>query len=62
MKAYTAEIMKNPNANGGYYSIHDGGKNVERLLFIEDDEGNSVKIRNEQIGELYRLIKPTLAG
>lgn len=62
MKAYTAEIAKNPDANGGYYSIHDGGENVERLLFIEDDEGNSVKIRNEQIGELYRLIKPALAG
>ena len=48
--------------NGGYISIHDGGFQAERSLFIEDSEGNRIILKNEEIGQLYRFIKPALAG
>ena len=47
---------------GSYQSIHDDGSNGQRMLFITDDEGVTVTLKNEQIGELYRRIKPPLAG
>jgi len=47
----------------GYVSIHDKGDgHIRRNLFIRDDEGNTVCIKDEQIGELYKAIKPALAG
>ena len=53
---------KNVN-NGGYVSIDDpGGDNIHRVLIIKDDEGNLVKLENEQIGELYKKIKPIFSG
>jgi len=48
--------------NGGYVSIYDDGFQAERNLFITDDDGNTVCLKNEQIGELYKRIKPTMAG
>jgi len=49
--------------NGGYVGIHDkGDEHVRRNLFISDDEGNTVCIKDEQIGKLYKAIKPALAG
>lgn len=48
--------------NGGYVSIHDDGFQAERLLYIEDDAGRSITLKNEQIGQLYKFIKPGLAG
>lgn len=45
-----------------YVSIHDPGGSVERRLYIEDDEGRMVVLKNEQIGELYLAIKPAAAG
>lgn len=46
-----------------YHSIHDkGGNGFERTLLIRDDAGNKVILRNEQIGELFRQIKPGLYG
>ena len=54
--------QQNSDANGGYVSIYDDGWLAERRLFIEDDEGRTVCLKNEQIGILYRAIKPGLAG
>lgn len=48
--------------NGGYFSIEDDGSSVQRKLVITDDDGNTVVLKNEQIGELYKRIKPALAG
>ena len=48
--------------NGGYVDIHDDGFQAERSLYIEDDEGHCVRLKNEQIGQLYKAIKPALAG
>lgn len=50
------------SSNGGYASMHDDGYYVERKLIIEDDDGNTVTLKNEQIGELYKSIKPPMAG
>lgn len=57
------EISETKNdCNGGYVSIHDDGWLEERRLFITDDDGNTVTLKNEQIGELYKAIKPALVG
>ena len=53
---------KNAGTNGGYVPIDDDGLFAERKLFIEDDEGRMVVLKNEQIGELYKAIKPALQG
>lgn len=62
MKIHEITIANEEIPNGGYLSIHDRGEEVERLLVIEDDDGNVVRLKNEQIGELYDRIKPILAG
>jgi hypothetical protein len=62
MKIHEMALIKDPKHNGGYTSIHDDGPFVERALYITDDDGNTVKLKNEQIGELYRRIKPALAA
>ena len=46
----------------GYVSVHDSGLRTDRLLCIQDDEGHTIKLRNEQIGKLYKALKPELAG
>ena len=63
MKIWQTQQMKEgkENFNGGYLNIHDDGSHAERKLYIEDDEGNRVILKNEQIGELYKRIKPILA-
>ena len=62
MEIYETALIKDPKHNGGYVSIYDDGTFVERTLYITDDDGNTVKLKNEQIGELYRQIKPALAA
>lgn len=60
-----AQLITIPNPskpNGGYISIHDDGYQAKRTLIITDDDGNMVKIRNDQIGQLYKQIKPALEG
>ena len=61
MKSWQITKSKS-DQNGGYLSIHDMGKLADRTLYIEDDDGNLVTLKNEQIGELYKAIKPALAG
>ena len=61
MKIWQTLQQKDEKANGGFISIHDKGFLAERKLVIEDDEGNTVCLKNEQIEELYNRIKPGLA-
>lgn len=59
----TIEISKTNNpGNGGYFSIYDDGFHTDRTLYIEDDVGNAVMLKNEQIGQLHRAVKPELGG
>ena len=58
----SAPVKGKEDYNGGYVSIHDNGFACQRELFITDDEGNTVKLKNEQIGELFNHIKPSLMG
>jgi len=63
MNAYELTWTEGPIANGGYVSIHDlGTDKIRRELVILDDEGGMVTIKNEDIGKLYRMLKPNLAG
>ena len=62
MKIIQYDFIKDPLFNGGYGSIYDSGDAVDRTLAITDDAGNTVTLKNEQIGELYRRVKPLLAG
>ena len=56
MKLNMLEVPKEDESP--YVSIYDPGNESERWLYIEDDEGNTVVIKNEQIGELFKFIKP----
>ena len=62
MEIFTISNNKKPECNGGYVSIHDDGFACERTLMITDDDGNTVKIKNEQIGKLFNHIKPAMMG
>lgn len=66
MKAWEVSIPQKGGdgayGNGGYVDIHDDGFQADRSLVIEDSEGNRVTLKNEEIGQLYRFIKPALAG
>ena len=62
MKVALSVALKDKKANGGYVSMSDDGTLAERTLCITDDAGNIVTLKNEQIGELYRAIKPGLVG
>lgn len=62
MDIWLTSTPKNEDCNSGYVSINDDGFISERKLYISDDDGNMVTLKNEQIGELYRAIKPALAG
>lgn len=55
MKTYLVTHI-NKDFKAGYYSIHD--KNIRRTLYIVDDNQKVVSIKNEQIGKLYKEIKP----
>jgi hypothetical protein len=57
-----AASQPNAQASGGYSSIHDCTKTSSRELWITDRDGNTVCLHDEEIGELYRGIKPPLAG
>lgn len=61
MKVFEISTPKK-DCNCGYTSIYDDGFFNERKLIIKDDEGNTVTLKNEQIGKLYRTIKPAMAG
>ena len=46
-----------------YVGIGDADTDARhRRLVIEDSEGRTVTLNGEEIGELYRAIKPALAG
>lgn len=66
MKVFQTALHKKTSkgepVNGGYVDIHDDGTQAERHLFITDDQGNTVCLKNAQIGELYVAIKPGLTG
>ena len=56
-------MLELPKEGGSpWVSIHDPGYESERRLYIEDGEGNTVVLKNEEIGRLYEFIKPPLAG
>lgn len=55
MKTYIVTHI-NKDFKAGYYSIHD--KNIRRDLYIVDDDNKIVRVKDEQIGELYKEIKP----
>ena len=58
MEIIETSLIIDPTHNGGYTSIYDDGTAVDRTLFIQDDEGNVVMLKNQQIGELYDRIRP----
>jgi len=44
-----------------YTSVHDDD-GERRTLVIEDERGGKVELYGKEIGELYKAIKPSLAG
>jgi len=62
VKIFEVTTPVREDVNGGYADIDDNGFQAERTLVIIDDDGNTVRLKNEQIGELYRFVKPVLAG
>ena len=62
MKAFIYEKVP-PGAKPSYVSIHaPDDEALSRALHIEDSEGRKVVLHGEEIGQLYRFIKPALAG
>jgi hypothetical protein len=62
MRAWETSVIKNPRPIGGYVSMNNPGETEERKLYIEDGEGNVAILKNEEIGELYKQIRPALEG
>ena len=63
MNAYELTWTSGSLGNSSYFSIHDPGSDkIQRELIIIDDDNNMVTIKNEDIGKLYRMLKPNLAG
>ncbi len=49
--------------NGGYVGINDPGHDgYSRNLSIDDGRGGKAHLKDEEIGQLYKAIKPALAG
>jgi hypothetical protein len=53
---------KDPDSKQMYVSIMDPGMYSDRTLYISDERGGSIELKNEEIGELYNALKPPLAG
>ena len=63
MKVFSYDIVAAGAGSPQYVSIHDPDTGaVRRRLYIEDSEGRSVTLKGEEIGQLYKFIKPALAG
>lgn len=55
------EIIKQGYPTQMYTSIHDDDGD-QRILIIDDERGGKVELHGKEIGELYKAIKPPLAG
>jgi len=42
-----------------YTSIH---ADDDRVMIIDDERGGRIELKGKEIGELYKSLKPTLAG
>lgn len=63
MKVVSYDIVKPGESPKQYVSVHEPDTDgLQRRLYIEDSEGRSVVLKGEEIGQLYRHIKPALAG
>lgn len=62
MQILIIEKDKHPGEGPMYVSIMDPGTHSDRTLYINDERGGTVELRNEEIGELYKALKPPLAG
>lgn len=68
MKVFSYDIIAKPEPGENpitpqYVSIHEpDSDSLRRRLYIEDSEGRHVVLCGEEIGRLYRHIKPALAG
>ena len=51
-----------PTGNAQYYDIHDDGFAVKRKMWISDKEGNTIILKDKEIGELFDKIKPPMMG
>lgn len=57
MRIYETALIKVPKNYTELISGNDNEHQIERVLHITDDDGNTVKLKQDQIGELYRMIK-----
>jgi hypothetical protein len=62
MQILIIEKDKDPGHGPMYVSIMDPGTYSDRTLYISDERGGSIELKNEEIGELYKALKPPLAG
>ena len=63
MKVFSYDIVAPGATMPSYVGIHDPDTDaVRRRLYIEDSEGRHVVLAGEEIGALYKHIKPALAG
>ena len=63
MKVFSYDIVKIGESLRQYVSIHEPDTDgLKRRLYIEDSEGRSVVLKGEEIGQLYKHIKPAMAG
>lgn len=63
MKVFSYDIVKPGESRQQYVSIHQPDSDeLKRRLYIEDSEGRHVVINGEEIGKLYKFIKPVMAG
>jgi len=56
MQTWIACIMNPEYSNGGYVPVDDPGHHAERVLVIEDGRGGRVRLENEEIGVLIRML------
>lgn len=63
MKVFSYDIIAPGARTPQYASVGEPDTDgVKRRLYIEDAEGRHVVLNGEEIGQLYRHIKPALAG
>lgn len=63
MKVFSYDIVKTGESLPQYVSVGDPDTEaIRRRLWIEDSEGRHVVLNGEEIGKLYKFIKPALAG
>lgn len=63
MKVFSYDIIAPGARTPQYVGVGDPDTGeLKRRLYIEDSEGRHVVLNGEEIGQLYRHIKPALAG